>query len=185
MPRIAPVSIENAPPASKPMMTEIHKQLGGIPNLVGTLANSPAALATWVFTNQALSAGSLERSTREQVSIAVAGMSGCDYCASAHTTIAGLSGVDTEETARNLCGESNDPFLQACIEFALAIVEKRGRLDETDVTAAREAGMTDENMLEILAITTTNLFTNYANHFIQTTNDFPKVEILDCKAITT
>lgn len=177
MPRIQPVSKNQAPEASRPMLEGVHKKLGRVPNLLGTLAHSPAALATYLNLGDALSKGSLGDKTREQVAVAVAKESGCEYCASAHTAIGRMVGVPADELARNLEGRSSDPKAQGAIDLALAIVEKRGLVDDADVEAARKAGLTDAELLEVLSATVANLFTNYANHLIQTVNDFPKVDI--------
>jgi uncharacterized peroxidase-related enzyme len=177
MPRISTVSKDQAPDASKPMLDAIHGKLGKVPNLLATLAQSPAALATYVNLNEALGKGSLSPAYRESLAVAIANVSGCGYCASAHTAIGKMHGVSGDELAKNLNGKASDPKVQAGIDFALAIVEKRGWAEDTDLKAARDAGLSDAELLEILSITITNLFTNYANHIIETENDFPKVEL--------
>ena len=53
------------------------------------------------------------------------------------------------------------------------MVEKRGRISEADVQAARDAGLTDAQLLEALAITVLNNFTNAVNALVQTELDFP------------
>lgn len=179
MPRISPVSIDAAPQASKPMLEAINKKLGKVPNLLGSLAVSPASLATYVNLNEALAKGELGDKYREQLAVAIANASGCGYCLSAHTAIGKMVGVDGEELTKNRTGSASDPKVQAGIDFALAIIEKRGWVEDADVSAARGAGLTDAQLLEILSITVTNLFTNYANHILQTENDFPKVELVE------
>lgn len=109
--------------------------------------------------------------------MAIAKESGCEYCASAHTAIGKMHGVDGAELARNLEGKASDPKVQAAIDFALAIVAERGWVNDAQYAAAKNAGLSDAELIEILAITVTNLFTNYANHLFQTVNDFPKVEV--------
>lgn len=177
MARIKTVTKDQAPAASQPMLDGIQKKLGRVPNLLATLAQSPAALATYLNLNDAIAKGSLGAGVREQLAVAIANESGCEYCASAHTAIGKMSGVPADELARNLRGQATDPKVQAGIDLARAIVEKRGFVEDADLAAARKGGLSDAEVLEVLAVTVTNLFTNYANHLIQTENDFPKVEL--------
>lgn len=177
MPRIQPVSKDQAPDASKPMIEGVQKKLGKVPNLLGTLAVSPAGLATYLKLGEALSQASLNDKVREQIAVAIAKESGCAYCASAHTAIGKMVGVPADELAKNLEGRASDPKVQGAIDFALAIVEARGWVSDEQFKAAQDAGLSDAELIEVLAITVTNLFTNYANHIFQTVNDFPKVDI--------
>lgn len=179
MPRIAPVSIESAPESTKPLLEGINKKLGKVPNLLGTLGVSPAALNTYLNLGDALSKGSLGAPFHEQLAVAIANHSKCGYCASAHTVIGKMNGVDGDELAKNLHGEASDPKVQAAINLAYAIIDSRGFVSDSDVSAARDGGLSDEELLEVLSVTITNLFTNYANHMLQTENDFPKVELVE------
>jgi uncharacterized peroxidase-related enzyme len=177
MPRIQPVSKDQAPEASKPMLEGIEKKLGKVPNLLGTLGVAPAGLATYLKLGEALEKASLSAKVREQIAVAIAKESGCEYCASAHTAIGKMVGVSADELAKNLDGKASDPKVQGAIDLALAIVSERGWVTDAQFKAAREAGLSDAEIIEVLAITATNLFTNYANHMLQTVNDFPKVEV--------
>lgn len=177
MPRIPPISKDNAPEASKPMLEGVQKKLGKVPNLLGTLATAPAGLATYMKLGEALSHASLNEKVREQIAVAIAQESGCEYCASAHTAIGKMVGVDEGELSKNLEGKASDPKVQAAIDLSLAIVRERGWVTDEQFKAAKDAGLGDAQIIEVLSITMTNLFTNYANHMFKTANDFPKVEI--------
>ena len=58
------------------------------------------------------------RALREQIALTVAGENSCDYCASAHTAIARANGVNAQEAANNLSGESSDSRTAAILGFA-------------------------------------------------------------------
>jgi len=176
MPRIEPLTIENAPEASKPVLEDIQKNLGKVPNLLGTLAHSPAALHTYVNLKDALSKGALGDKVGESLALAIARKAECGYCTSAHFAIGGMVGVDEAERRLNLEGKSGDPKTQSLIDFALAIVEKRGWVDDADIQRVRDAGFGDDAVLEVLSIVILNTFTNYANHIASTAVDFPSVE---------
>lgn len=177
MPRITPITKDQAPQASQPMLEAVEKKLGRVPNLLGTLAVAPAGLATYLKLGEATAQTSLNAKVREQLAVAIAKESNCEYCASAHTAIGKMLGIDAAELASNLDGKASDPKVQAAIDFALAIVSERGFVTDAQYAAAKNAGLNDAELIEVLAITVTNIFTNYANHIFQTVNDFPKVEI--------
>lgn len=176
MPRITPVSIDNASPAAREQLEGVQKKFGGVPNLLGTLGHSSAALGNYLVQSANLE-GALNAQLREQIALAVAGYNGCGYCAAAHTVIGKGAGVAEDEAQRNLAGESDDDKVQAALTFARAVTEKRGRVSDDDFEAVRNAGFSDGEILEIIAVTTFNIYTNYINEAIGTEIDFPKVEI--------
>jgi uncharacterized peroxidase-related enzyme len=183
MPRIAPTTIDQAPEGSRPVLESIHAGLGKVPNLLATLGQSPAAIHSYVNQKDALKQGSLGDQVGESLAIAIASFSKCGYCASAHQVIGKMVGVSDEERALNQKGQSSDPKVQAAINLAKSIVETRGWSNDDAFSAAKDAGLSDSEILEVLAITTFNLFTNYANHFLETENDFPVVELDEAMAV--
>ena len=177
MPRINPVTDASAPDKSRPMLQNLRKALGGVPNILATLANSPAALQAYLGFGQALSGSKLSNAAREQIAVAIAGENSCGYCASAHTALGGKAGLAADELARNLRGESADPRTQAALDFARAVVIKRGHIADADLAAARQAGYGDDEIIDIIAVVAINIFTNYFNHIAGTEIDFPHVHV--------
>jgi len=175
VPRINTLTIETAPEASKPVLEGVNQKLGKVPNLFATLAHSPAALQTYFNIKDALAKGSLGDKLSESIAIAIATKASCQYCANAHYTIGGMVGVNEDERSKNLQGKSNDPKTQAAIDFAFAIIEKRGFVDDSDLSSFKDAGFTDADVLEVLSIVILNTFTNYANHIAETVPDFPEI----------
>ena len=175
MSRIQSVEPTQASDKSRKLLEGVQRGMGMVPNMFKTLANSPTALAGYLNFNQALS-GALTPELREQISLAVAGYNGCDYCASAHTLLGRNAGITDEELAANLAGLSATESTQATLRFALAIVEHRGRVTDDDVRLIKAAGYSDAEIVEIVAIVALNLFTNYFNLVADVENDFPVVE---------
>jgi AhpD family alkylhydroperoxidase len=176
MPRITPATIESAPEASKPILEGIKGSIGRVPNLLATLGNSPAALMSYTKQKEALKAGSLGDQFGESIALAMAAFTGCEYCACAHNAIGKMVGLPDEECELNRKGQASDPKVQAALNFSRSIVETKGYATNEVFSAAKEAGLNDADILEILAITMFNLYTNYANHFLETEIDFPMVE---------
>lgn len=176
MARIQPLDPQNAPGKSGDILQSLEKAIGFAPNLYKSLAHSPNVLEGFLGFNKALGAGTLSAKLKEQIAVAVAGANTCDYCASAHTAIGKQHGLDESELAANLRGESSDPVTQAALQFALAINAREGFVTDEQVQSLRDAGYTEEQVVEVFAQTIVNIFTNYFNHLAQTEIDFPLVQ---------
>ena len=125
--------------------------MGTTPNFFTVFANAPAALEAYLGFNKALSGGKLDSKLREQLAVTVAGINGCDYCASAHTFLGNKVGVDSTELQANLEGHSLDRKTQAALHFVMALIETRGRVSNETLLAVRSVGYSDEEIIEILA----------------------------------
>ena len=91
------------------------------------------------------------------------------------------AGIDQAELTANLNGQSSDAKTQAALTFATKILETRGHPSEADLNAARDAGFSDEDTVEILAHVALNTFTNYFNETFAVENDFPVVSTQDAR----
>ncbi|MEA1942071.1 MAG: peroxidase-related enzyme [Pseudomonadota bacterium] len=175
MSRLPIPDLDAAPDASKPILDAVHKQLGVVPNMFRLIASSPAALEGFAANNGAL-AKTLDVKTRERIALAVAQINGCDYCLSAHTYLGlNLAKLTPEEIARNRRGQSGDAKADAAVRFAAKVVRERGRVGDGDVAELREAGYSNGQIVEIVALAAENVFTNLMNNVARTDIDFPVV----------
>jgi len=173
MPRFAALDVNSAPQASKTILEGPLK--GKHFNLFKGLANSPAALESYVAFSGALAKGGLSGAERELIALAVAEANNCGYCAAAHTAIgkgAGLSEAQTIEARR---GGASEAKHAALIKFTLALHEKRGFVSESDLAAFKQVGYTDGHATEVIGNYALNVFTNYFNHANETVLDFPAI----------
>lgn len=175
MPLINPVTIANAPEKSLPILDAVAKKMGKAPNLLLTLAHSPAALRFYVGQLEALGSGTLGTQLPEKIALVTAGFNHCDYCASAHTAAGRTRGVEPHELHANLSGLSENIKAQAALDFATEILTMRGHIHESSVQAMRDAGYTEAEIVEVVAHVAMNNFTNYFNHIAATEIDFPLV----------
>ncbi len=176
MQRIPRVDPTNAPVRTQDLLAQVRKQMGGVPNLVATLAQSPAALAGYLGFAGGLATGSLSAAHREQISIAVGGANACDYCVSAHTALGKRLGLSPDELRLNLMGRSGEPKTAALLGFVRELVRDRGHVSDQALDVLTTAGFDDEAVVEIVANVALNTFTNYFNHVAGTEIDFPLVE---------
>ena len=59
--------------------------------------------------------------------------------------------------------------------FAKTLIETRGKVSDNEFAAVKDAGWTDANIVEMIALTAQFLLTNFMNNAIQTPIDFPAV----------
>ena len=173
MTRISIPTREDAPAASHPILEAVNGQLGVVPNLFRLVALSPAALAGMTSLSGAL-AKALDVKTRERLAIATAQVNGCDYCLSAHTYLGlNLARLSAEEIALNRNGGSSDAKADAAVRFGAKVAQTRGKIAAADLDAVRQAGFTDAQVIEIVAIVGENFLTNLINNVADTDIDFP------------
>jgi uncharacterized peroxidase-related enzyme len=176
MSRLAIPARADVPAASKPILDAVEKQLGVVPNMFRLIASSPAALQGFASNNGAL-AKALDVKTRERIALAVAQVNGCDYCLSAHSYLGlNLAKITADEIALNRRGHSGDAKADAAVAFAARIVRERGHVTDADIQAVRAAGYGDAEIVEIVAVTAENIFTNILNVVAETDIDFPVVK---------
>lgn len=177
MPRITPVTAATATAAATEQLATTAKMFGSTPNMFATAANSPATLAAMNAFFAALGAGSLGGKVSEQVAVAIAQVNGCEYCLSAHTAIGGMHGVSTANLSAARSGHSDDPKAQAAISLALEIMRTKGHVPDAALSTARNAGLSDGEIVEVVGHVALNTFTNYLNSLAGTEIDFPVVSI--------
>lgn len=179
MSRLAIPSRDDVPAASKPVLDAVQKQLGTVPNLFRLIATSPAALQGFAANNAALGKV-LDVKMRERIALAVAQVNGCDYCLSAHSYLGlNLAKLSPEEIRLNRTGASGDAKANAAVQFAAKVVQARGHVGATDVQAVRDAGFSEGEIVEIIAVVAENVFTNLLNIVVDTDIDFPVVRATD------
>jgi uncharacterized peroxidase-related enzyme len=175
MSRISIPSRETAPEATHAMLDAVAKQLGSVPNLFRLVANSPAALQGFLGLSGALTKA-LDVKTRERIAIAVAEVNGCGYCLSAHSYLGlNLAKLSEAEIALNRDGASSDPKANAAVAFAAEAARARGKVSDASLASVREAGYTEAQVIEIVALVAENVFTNLVNNVAETEIDFPEV----------
>ena len=177
MSRIPPVSYKQTTGKAKELLDAVTARLGMTPNMMKTMAQSPAVLEAYLNFSGALSGGKLSTRLREQTALVSAEINGCGYCASAHTAIGRVVGLgeDAILAARN--GTAADAKTDAALKFARTVILNRGEVSDADLQAVKGAGFSDGEVGEIIAGVALNIFTNYFNEIARTEIDFPQVKI--------
>jgi uncharacterized peroxidase-related enzyme len=176
MSRLPLIQPQTATGAAAELLAGVQKALGVTPNMTKAMANSPAVLKAYLDLSGALGSGKLSAGVRERIALVVAQENGCDYCLSAHTYIAtNRAGLDHAEATRARHGQATDARAEAALRLASAVVRTHGGIDDTDLKAAREAGLSDGEIAEVIGHVALNVFTNYFNKAADTDIDWPVV----------
>ncbi len=173
--RIPAIAHADAQGTVKDMLDSAKKAMGMVPNLLRVAAQSPAALQGMLGLMGAVEHGTLGRKLGEQIALAVAERNGCDYCLSAHTAIGRHAGLSAADLAQARDGHAAGPKAEAAMRFAIGVVEQRGHVSDADLAAARAAGLSNGEIVEVIAHVAVNTFTNLLNNVAQTEIDFPAV----------
>jgi uncharacterized peroxidase-related enzyme len=175
MPRIQPLDpAAVTDPRTQELFAAAKAKLGGVPNMLRTLGQSPAALAAYLGFSGAVAGGVLTAAVREQIALAVGQANGCDYCLSAHAALGKKAGLTDADVQAARHGTATDPTADALVRFARRVNEARGRVTDADVQAVRAAGATDAEIAEVVAAVALNVYTNWFNHVADPAIDFPK-----------
>ena len=176
MTAFAPVDPATATGKAAELLAAVEKALGLTPNMTKVMANSPALLQGYLALSGALGGGVLPAGTRERLAIATAEYNGCEYCLSAHTFIgANIAKVEAEELERARDAKASDPHTAALLALSDAIARGHGQVPDADLKAARDAGVTDAEIGEVVGHIALNVLTNYFNVLAKVDNDWPLV----------
>jgi alkylhydroperoxidase family enzyme len=140
-----------APEGSLPVLKGAMSSGGQLPNFLVVLAGSPAALRAYARFRSELRHGSLTLPTLERIALAVAEHYRSQPGIAMHLRTARQAGVGIDEVAAARDWESADPREAALLRYLRALLEQRGHPPMHLHEEAREAGWSDEQLLEAIA----------------------------------
>lgn len=170
MPRLTIQTIESAAPEAKERLEGAFKINGFLPNLLGVLANAPTALETYQTVSAINMRTSLTPAEREVIQITAAKRNGCDFCVAGHTKLAlkKLRMSDELVEALRQINALEDPKLNALAQFTLAVIEKNGHVEDSQLHAFLDAGYNEQHVLEVVLGVSLATLCNYANNVAKT-----------------
>lgn len=174
--RIKTLNPDTTTGEAKELFNAVEKKVGFIPNLIKVFGNSLATLKAYLSLGELTANGNFSNKFREQLALAIAEENECNYCLSAHTAIGKMNGLTEDQIENNRQALSDDVKTQAGLLFAKQVTKNKAIVNNEDIEAVKNAGYTDEDILEIVLNVVANTLTNYTNHLAETEIDFPKVE---------
>lgn len=161
-------TMESAPPASQPTLLTLQKEIGFVPNLAATMADSPALIEGFTSVRSILARSSLTPLEREVISLCVSFANHCSYCMAAHSTFAKMHGASDAVVEALRVGETPDaPRLGALATYTRHLMENGGHASEDAKRALLHAGFTRAQLLETIAVIAFTTIANYAHNVTQ------------------
>lgn len=132
---------------------ELFQKLVMVPNVLCLIANSEPALETFVQYHFKLSSYKLSEKYQKMIGLAVSQFNDCSYCVALHTSTSIDRGILTKEEcidARR--GKSTDPKADAILRFTNVVLEKHGKIDNSEIANVKRQGFDDQQIVEIIAV---------------------------------
>lgn len=183
MKKLSVINKAQASEQSRQIFEQIEKSVGMLPNIYAVIGNSSNALGSYLTFSDAQKNGSFNSKEREAIFLAVSEENGCNYCLSAHTTIAKMSGFTEDETLLLRAGTHSDKKLSILTNLSKSIVANRGRADKALVQAFYDAGYDEKALVDLVALVVDKSFTNYIGRLASPEIDFPRAQALPIDAL--
>jgi AhpD family alkylhydroperoxidase len=158
-------TIESAPEQSKPSLEALQSAFGIIPNIAGAMATSPILIDSLVGLFGKVHGGSFSEQQVQVVLLTNAVTNACSWAVAFHSFLAVKAGVDAADV--DAIRERRTPQSAknaALSRLARTLIEKRGHLDDQDVSAFLDAGFGNDLLLEVIAIVAASTITNYTGN---------------------
>jgi uncharacterized peroxidase-related enzyme len=161
-----PLTIANAPAASKPIMEGVQKSFGFVPNLMATFANSPEMLKGYLALDAEWDKTSFTPQERNFAVLAASVENECGYCIAAHSTVAkAFQKVPAATVAAIRAGKpTGDQKTDALITLVREMVSKRGHASRATIDNFLAAGFTKIQVMELLMAVALKTISNYLDH---------------------
>ena len=152
-----------APEASLPVLRGALSTGGQLPNFLGVLAGSPAALRGYARFRAELRRGTLDAATLERISLAVAEQYGSAPGIALHSRTARSAGLGLDEVAQGARVRLRRSQAGGAAALPQGRARGRGGPPAYLHEEARELGWDDEQLLEAIAFASLEVFTAMVN----------------------
>jgi uncharacterized peroxidase-related enzyme len=169
--RFGAVELDELPDDLRERIGAIAEKSGFVPNVFLALGHRPAELRAFADYHDALMErdSGLSKAERELVVVATSGANHCTYCVVAHGAILRIRAKDpylADHVATNPWSAELTARQRAIVDLALALAVDPGVFSADDIEAARDAGLSDEEIWDVGAITALFAMSNRLAHLM-------------------
>lgn len=169
--RFSVVELEDFPADLRERVGIIAERSGFVPNVFRGLARRPAELRAFLDYHDALMNRSdgLSKAERELVVVATSSANRCTYCIVAHGAILRIRARDpqlADHVAGNPWAAALNPRQRAIVDLALVIATRSAELTEHHLQQTRDAGLSDDEIWDVGAITALFAMSNRLAHLM-------------------
>lgn len=134
------------------------EEAGFVPNVMRVLSHRPDEFRAFFAYHDALMEGAsgLTKAEREMIVVVTSALNRCPYCVIAHGAILRIRAKNpriADQLATNYKTAEITARERAILDFAVKVAAAAADLSDHDRQAARAAGLTDEDLWDIAAIT--------------------------------
>jgi uncharacterized peroxidase-related enzyme len=156
--RFGTTELDELPDDLRQRIGEIERRSGFVPNIFRALGHRPAELRAFLDYHDALMdrPEGLTKAERELVVVATSAANHCTYCIVAHGAVLRIRSKDpylADQVAANPWQAQLDKRGRAIADLALALARTPELFGEADLANARAAGLTDDEIWDVGAIT--------------------------------
>ena len=167
--RFGAVELDELPDDLRERIGAIAEKSGFVPNVFLALGHRPAELRAFCDYHDALMEreSGLSKAERELVVVATSGANHCTYCVVAHGAILRIRAKDpylADHVATNPWSAELTDRQRSIVDLALALAVDPGGFSAADIEVARDAGLTDEEIWDVGAITALFAMSNRLAH---------------------
>lgn len=174
MQTLRPIQLEHASTITRHLLEMERSERNAPSNMIHTMAVSPSALEGYLRFQRALAGSSLDHKLREQIALAVAQTTLCEYSLAHHSLRAAQFGISNDEILASREARSANMTTDAILKFSRDLVNQCGA---ASLDRLRYVGLADMEIVDIVAQVSLMMFENYFNAVARTDLDAPHVGV--------
>ena len=151
-------SEDELPPEVLELWQPSLEKLGFVPNVLRLYALRPDHLVAWnAWYDEAMKGESgLTKAEREMIAVVVSVANDCAYCIAAHGAALRKLTKDpalADAVAADHTSAPVEPRVRAMLDYAVKLTLRPTEMTEADVAALRDAGWSDEDVMDVAEVT--------------------------------
>lgn len=158
-------TIDSAPADSRAALEALRQEVGFLPNLAATMAESHTLIEGFTTLRKILGRSSLSPVERETIALSVHFENDCTYGMAAHSTFAKMSGISEPALeALRVGGNPPDERLGALAIYTRHVMSTRGYATGEATQGFLDAGFTPAQALGVIAVIACTTIASYAHN---------------------
>ena len=136
-----------------------------LPNIAGAMSTSPVLIGSLVALFQKVHGGTFSEEQIQILLLTNAVTNACAWAVAFHSVLALKEGVEPADVqAIRERRAPRNPKNAALAVLARTLIEKRGQLDDLDVSRFLQAGFDKSHLLEVIGVVAASTITNYTGN---------------------
>ena len=158
-------TIESAPEKSKLALQGLRQNVGLVPNLAATMAESPTLVNGFVGAFGNFHSGTFSGAEKQTLLLTNAVVNRSPWAVAFHSTMALKEGVAPTAVQAIRSGRlPDDNKLAALSSYTKALIEQRGHVSDSELQQFKAAGYTPAQAFEVIAGLAVSTMANYAGN---------------------